>query len=119
MLYSNFFVSIAVLVSKGCVPISIWISGTQLISVVVGQTSDYCDSITSICYQSYTDSNGISVRFALPQTNATPFDLVIQIVSPVQNKWVGLAFNGRMQYNPLLVAWPNNANIVASPRWAT
>lgn len=92
---------------------------TALAFTASAQSTNFCDPLTSICYQSYTTPEGISFRVALPQVTAAPFDLIIQIVAPIAEKWVGLCFGGRMTFNPLAVAWPNGASALGSPRMAT
>ena len=88
--------------------------------IVSSQKSiNFCDPTTSICYQSYTNSKGISFGLALPQATTAPFDLILQITAPIAYKWVGFSFGGRMQFNPLVVAWHNGGSVVKSARWAT
>ncbi|KAF2877276.1 hypothetical protein BDV95DRAFT_673985 [Massariosphaeria phaeospora] len=86
--------------------------------IFVGQSVPYCDSLTSICYQSYTDDNGISLRIALPKVTAAPFDSIIQIVAPIKYKWIGFSWGGTMAYVPLLVGWPNGNSVVHTSRIA-
>jgi hypothetical protein len=77
--------------------------------LALGQTaSRYCDPATTICYSGWTGGNGVTIGVALPKVTTAPFDSVIQIVSPVANGWVGLAWGGTMPYVPLTVAWPVN-----------
>jgi len=80
-------------------------------------SSKYCDSKTSICYASYTLNEGISYRVALP-TNSATSDAIIEFVVPIQYKWVGMAWGGRMIGNPLTVAYPNGSGVTVSSRLA-
>ncbi|KAI4685096.1 hypothetical protein J4E81_008909 [Alternaria sp. BMP 2799] len=76
-----------------------------------GQTTKrYCDLGTSICYSGWTGTNGITFGVALPQSKAAPFDTVLQIVSPINNGWVGFSWGGTMPYVPLTVGWMNSAS---------
>ncbi len=73
--------------------------------LVSGQTSSipFCDSLTGICYTSYTTTLGISYRIALPKTNGSADDTILQIVAPVTIGWAGFAWGGTMPWNPLSV----------------
>lgn len=52
-------------------------------------------------------------------TGATAQEFIGEIVAPVANEWVGIALGGQMADDLLLVAWPNDDEIVFSPRFAT
>lgn len=84
-----------------------------------GQVTRYCDPLTSICYASYTNANNVAIRVAIPEASQAPFDLILQVVAPIDHKWVGFSFQQGMTYSPLAVGWPNGNNVVFSPRWAT
>jgi hypothetical protein len=55
---------------------------------------------------------------ALPEVSEAPFDAILQIVAPLDYGWAGFAWGGTMTYNPLLVAWANGEDVVASSRKA-
>lgn len=59
--------------------------------------------------------------FVFPPTTETneTTEFIGEIITPVSNEWVGLAFGGQMVDNLLLVLWPNGDEIMYSPRWAT
>jgi ABC-type molybdate transport system substrate-binding protein len=68
----------------------------------------------------YTLTSNIVYRIAVP-TNAgsSAYDIVIQVVTPNQVGWNGLAWGGNMVKNPLTVAYPNGNKATVSSRWAT
>jgi hypothetical protein len=51
--------------------------------------------------------------------NGAAYDTVIQVVSPNDIGWLGLAWGGSMTYNPLTVSWANGGSVVVSSRYAT
>ncbi|KAH6716794.1 cellobiose dehydrogenase-like protein [Leptodontidium sp. MPI-SDFR-AT-0119] len=62
--------------------------GTGLfVAVVYGQVLSvpYCDSLTTICYSSFANEQGISYRIALRDVSAAPSDAIIQIVAPIDD----------------------------------
>ncbi|TDL21117.1 cellobiose dehydrogenase [Rickenella mellea] len=81
----------------------------------------YSDS--GITWQGIFDPTyGVSYGFVLPPTTATGAlaqEFVAEIVSPIANKWIGLSVNGQMAFDLLIVAWPNNGQIVYSTRYTT
>ncbi len=84
-------------------------------------TSKYCKPGTSMCYLEYSWGPTIPVfRIAVPDSAATntPFDTLLQIVSPVSLTWVGFSWGGGMTLNPLTVMWPNGNGATVSSRWA-
>ncbi|KAF2471707.1 cellobiose dehydrogenase-like protein [Lindgomyces ingoldianus] len=70
----------------------------------------YCDSVTSLCYSGWTGGNGVLIGVAMPNVTVAPFETVLQIVSPIKNGWVGIAWGGTMPYVPLTIGWVNNAS---------
>jgi hypothetical protein len=96
------------------------IASSVLTDPALGQSKRYCDVSTSICYSSWTGANGVTFGVALPDTNAAPFDTVLQIVSPIKNGWVGFSWGGTMPYVPLTIGWVNNASetVIYSSRMA-
>ncbi|KAE8440501.1 hypothetical protein EG329_007418 [Mollisiaceae sp. DMI_Dod_QoI] len=83
--------------------IRLLLGAAALICTVSGQTSSipFCDSLTGICYTSYTTPLGISYRIALPSTNGSADVTILQIVAPVTIGWAGFAWGGTMPWNPL------------------
>ncbi|KUJ10224.1 uncharacterized protein LY89DRAFT_710610 [Mollisia scopiformis] len=88
-------------------------------SIVSSQTlsTPFCDSLTAICYTSYTTGLGISYRIALPD-DGTPEDVILQVVAPVKIGWAGFAWGGTMPWNPLSVGWSSGTTgaIISSRR---
>jgi hypothetical protein len=85
-------------------------------------TGKYCNPSTQICYLEYSWGPSIPVfRIAVPDsaTTNTPFDTLLQIVSPVSLGWAGFSWGGGMTLNPLTVVWPNGNGATVSSRWAT
>ncbi|KAF2849063.1 iron reductase domain protein [Plenodomus tracheiphilus IPT5] len=81
-----------------------------VVGTAFGQnTKRYCDPATLICYSSWTVTNGITFGVALPEAQAAPFDMLLQIVSPIKNGWVGFSWGGTMPYVPLTIGWINSA----------
>ncbi|KAK4129824.1 iron reductase domain protein [Parathielavia appendiculata] len=80
------------------------------------------NSYQEICYLEYSWGASVPVfRIAIPdsaKTN-TPFDTLLQIVSPVSLGWAGFSWGGGMTLNPLTVVWPNGNGATVSSRWAT
>ena len=80
----------------------------------------YCDPAAGgICWiEMYRSTALPRFRVAFPDTSSTPFDALLQIVSPVAAGWAGFAWGGRMVNNPLTIAWQNGKNVTISSRWA-
>ncbi|KAJ8120890.1 hypothetical protein O1611_g10246 [Lasiodiplodia mahajangana] len=72
-------------------------------------SSEFVDAETGITFQSSTNSEGVTYRLALPAdaTAEKPYDVIIQIVAPIEMGWVAWAWGGAMTYNPLTVVWAN------------
>lgn len=78
-----------------------------------------CDADTGMCFAEATGS-GILYRVGLPNVDAAPFDVLLQVVAPRSVGWAGIAWGGQMTYNPLTVNWANgDSDVVVSSRWAT
>ncbi|KAF4627970.1 hypothetical protein G7Y89_g10182 [Cudoniella acicularis] len=60
----------------------------------------------------------VEYNLAIPEAAAAPFDVYLSIVAPINVTYAAVAFGGCMLRSPLLVAWKNDTNILASPRWA-
>jgi len=70
-------------------------------------------------FAAYTEpTSGVQYNLAIPQAAAAPFDIYTSIVAPINMTYAAIAFGGCMLRSPLLVAWKNEANILAAPRWA-
>ncbi|KAH6628767.1 hypothetical protein F5144DRAFT_655390 [Chaetomium tenue] len=84
-------------------------------------TAKYCPGGTQICFSEFREpASGISYRIAIPEVSAAPFDVLLQIVAPVDKAgWAGVAWGGTMNGNPLTVGWPNGDGAVVSSRWST
>ncbi|KAK7981188.1 hypothetical protein PG989_013645 [Apiospora arundinis] len=79
----------------------------------------YCDAATGVCYSEVSASNA-TYRVAIPNVNAAPFDILLQIVAPKSVGWAGIAWGGHMAENPLTLGWANGKeSTVVSSRWAT
>ncbi|RDL31915.1 Uncharacterized protein BP5553_09317 [Venustampulla echinocandica] len=83
------------------------------------QSTKSCDSVTKICFQTYTvPATGVQYGIALPMNVTAPFDAIISITAPVATKWAGFSWGGTMVFNPLTVAWPNGNSATVSARFA-
>ncbi|OAA63708.1 Cellobiose dehydrogenase, cytochrome [Niveomyces insectorum RCEF 264] len=88
-------------------------------------TTIYVDAQTGFTFSQYLakyslNSKGMYIRIAVPSSvpASTDFDVVVQIVAPVDVGWAGLAWGGDMTKNPLAVAWGYASGGVISSRWA-
>ncbi|KAF2259432.1 CBD9-like protein [Lojkania enalia] len=99
-------------------------SAFALLSSAIASTS-YRDPDTGLTFASdqvsYKVNQYITFRFAVPSSvpSFSGFDTVIQVVAPNEIGWVGIAWNNRMVYGPLTVAWNNGNSAVVSSRWTT
>ncbi|KAI0189903.1 iron reductase domain protein [Astrocystis sublimbata] len=81
------------------------------------RTSQYCDPVTSVCYEE-TKAGDLYVRMALPAVEQAPFDVLVQIVAPTATAgWAAVAWGGKMTKNPITLAWPNGDSTIVSSRW--
>lgn len=91
--------------------------------VVLAQTdtTSFVDADTGITFQSYTSSDGITYRLALPSTATgdAAYDVIVQVVVPVELGWAGWAWGGAMTYNPLTLVWSDGTSVQYSSRQAT
>lgn len=92
-----------------------------------GVTSRYCSqasgSVPALCYlQYYVSPTQPTFRIAIPSDASTsqPYDVILQIHSPIANTWAGFSWGGGMTLNPLTVAWPNGnqGQVTVSSRWS-
>ncbi|KAH9905464.1 hypothetical protein F4778DRAFT_709125 [Xylariomycetidae sp. FL2044] len=80
---------------------------------------NYTDSNTGISFSGYYDGEGFTCGIALPESPST--DVIGQIVAPLTDGagWAGLDFGVSMAEYLLIVAWPNDDQVMLSPRIAT
>ncbi|UPX20556.1 Cellobiose dehydrogenase (acceptor) [Ascochyta rabiei] len=87
----------------------------------IAQTSSpYTDAKTGIDFRGYTDAKtGYTFGIALPEKPTT--DFIAQIQAPITNGggWAGFSMGQSMTGNLLVVAWPNDGEVVSSFRKAT
>lgn len=68
---------------------------------------------------SWTEAtSGVVYSLAIPEAAAAPFNVYLSITAPINVTWAAVAFGGCMLRSPLVVAWKNDTNVVAAPRWA-
>ncbi|KAF2449550.1 hypothetical protein P171DRAFT_351695 [Karstenula rhodostoma CBS 690.94] len=79
-------------------------------------TTSYTDEATGITFQQKNVAN-YSFGVALPENPTT--DFIGQLSANTLTGWAGVSFTGSMLNSMLLVAWPNNGEIVSSLRSAT
>ncbi|KAI2627639.1 actin-domain-containing protein [Hypoxylon sp. NC1633] len=93
-----------------------------LASSVLAQTDStpYVDADTGITFQSYTTTDGITYRLALPAdaTGDAAYDVILQVEAPVELGWAGWAWGGAMTYNPLTLVWHDGNTVQHSARQA-
>lgn len=83
-------------------------------------SSSYTDDKTGIDFRGYTNAlTGFTFGIALPENPTT--DFIAQIQAPITNGggWAGFSMGQSMTGNPLVVAWPNDGEVVSSFRMAT
>ncbi|KAK0655150.1 hypothetical protein B0T16DRAFT_5914 [Cercophora newfieldiana] len=107
---------------------NIWIGVVTLMltHVATAAASVFRDPETGLTFASeftnYRINQGITYRIAQPSdaVRGSPFDIIVQIVAPIDVGWTGLAFGGTMRECPLLLVWRNSAGngVVVSSRWA-
>ncbi|TRX89194.1 hypothetical protein FHL15_009892 [Xylaria flabelliformis] len=78
------------------------------------------DAETGITFQSFTNEVDVTYRLALPADASAekPYDVILQVISPITNGWVAWAWGGSMTYNPLTVVWANGNDAQYSSRQA-
>ncbi|OAA65636.1 Cellobiose dehydrogenase, cytochrome [Niveomyces insectorum RCEF 264] len=93
-----------------------------LIGTAFGQadSSKYVDPETNFTFSQFVNDKGIAFRIAIPPDAKVNdnYEAVVQIVSPIDLGWVGLAWGGSMTYNPLTIVWVNGNDVVLSSRMA-
>ncbi|KAI0130496.1 CBD9-like protein [Xylariales sp. AK1849] len=110
-----------------------WNIGASCLTALASLTSEvfgadsavFKDPETGFTFSEYAAQYALGksflIRIALPTpvTANTPYDVVLQVVSPLEVGWTGLAWGGTMIYNPLSVTWENGDSAAISSRWAT
>ncbi|EJD04707.1 cellobiose dehydrogenase [Fomitiporia mediterranea MF3/22] len=92
----------------------------SMAGAALAQSNSYTDQ--GITFQGITDpTHSVTYGFVFPPTTDTSKanEFIGEVIVPVVNEWVGLAFGGQMVDDLLLVLWPNGNEIMYSPRWAT
>lgn len=80
-------------------------------------SSPYNDPITNITFNGYQHTSGFKFGIALPENPTT--DFIAQIQAPITNGgWAGFSMGQSMAGNLLVVAWPNEGEVVSSFREA-
>jgi cellobiose dehydrogenase (acceptor) len=90
------------------------------LQAVAQTSSSYTDAKTGIDFRGYTNAlTGFTFGIALPEKPTT--DFIAQIQAPITNGggWAGFSMGQSMTGNPLVVAWPNDGEVVSSFRMAT
>lgn len=84
-------------------------------------TGKYCPGGTEVCFSEFIEpASNVAYRIAIPDVAAAPFDILLQIVAPIDKAgWAAIAWGGQMNGNPLTVGWPNGDSAVVSSRWST
>lgn len=83
----------------------------------------YTDPNNDFQFLGYADpSYGVTYGLTFPPlatSGPQSTEFIGEIVAPLTAEWIGIALNGQMLDNLLIVAWPNEQSIVFSPRYAT
>lgn len=88
--------------------------------ILVGALALLATSVRGQNFAAWTEAvSGVKYNIAIPEVATAPFDVYLSIVAPANITYAAMAFGRCMLRSPLLVAWQNNTNVVASPRWAT
>lgn len=82
-------------------------------------SSPYTDANTGITFNGYQHASGYTFGIALPENPTT--DFIAQVQAPITNGggWAGFSMGQSMTGNLLVVAWPNDGEVVSSFRLAT
>ena len=71
--------------------------------------------------QACDSGSGVCVAFQIPvtsETTADTADILVTIEAPGSLGWVGFGFGEQMPGSLVFVLWPDNTNVVVSPRYA-
>ncbi|KAG2006962.1 cellobiose dehydrogenase [Coprinopsis cinerea AmutBmut pab1-1] len=88
-------------------------------------TSEWCDSITDICFQRYYDADlDIAWGYVFPPSPSAgepqPDEFIGLFTGPVSAGWIGNSLGGGMRSNPLVVGWVDNEhNALLSVRFTS
>lgn len=94
---------------------SIILASALCVLQAAAQTSSpYRDENTGITFNGYQSTSGFRFGIALPENPTT--DFIAQIQAPITNGggWAGFSMGQSMTGNLLVVAWPNDGEIVSS-----
>lgn len=70
-------------------------------------------------YATFSDPGiDLDVSLALPNVSTPPFPMLLTFSAPLSVGWAGFATGGCMLRSPLVVAWRNGSDVVATTRWA-
>ncbi|RXW15117.1 hypothetical protein EST38_g10738 [Candolleomyces aberdarensis] len=79
---------------------------TVSVSNAQGTASQWCDSITDICFQRYYDEElNMGWGYLFPPAASAPGEFVGLFTAPVSAGWVGNSLGGGMRSNPLVIGW--------------
>ena len=68
--------------------------------------SEWCDSITDICFQRFYDEElGMGWGYLFPPASSAPGEFVGLFTAPVAAGWIGNSLGGGMRSNPLVIGW--------------
>lgn len=96
------------------------LAGLAQLAAAVSGTTAYLDSNTGIDFQQYADTDvGFSFGIAVPENPTT--DFIGQLVVPLTDSagWGAIALGPGMTGRLLLVAWPNDDEIVSTFRYTS
>jgi cellobiose dehydrogenase (acceptor) len=81
--------------------------------------TSYTDPNTGISFNGLQHESGYTLGYALPSNPTT--DFIAQIQAPIANGggWAGMPLGQSMADNLLIVAWPNDGEVLSSFRLAT
>ncbi|CAO2658307.1 Nn.00g060300.m01.CDS01 [Neocucurbitaria sp. VM-36] len=98
-----------------------WILSSAILALrgAAQTSSPYTDTTTGITFNGYQHTSGYKFGIALPENPTT--DFIAQIQAPITNGggWAGFSMGQSMTGNLLVVAWPNDGEVVSSFREAT
>jgi cellobiose dehydrogenase (acceptor) len=99
---------------------SFLLSSALLALRVAAQTSSpYTDEKSGIDFQGFQHKSGFKFGIALPENPTTDFIAQIQAPLTKGDGWAGFSMGQSMKGNLLVVAWPNEGEVVSSFREAT
>jgi len=82
-------------------------------------TSNWCDSVTSVCFQRFhNDDWDVGWGYVFP-TSATATEFIGIITAPVAYSWIGADLGGTMANNLLILNWMSSNKPIQSSRYTT